>query len=176
MAKISDSVGRAFEEAIENKLTVLKQTRIVAWWEHQQPRMFRRGGVWLKGEASGADFSGVLEGGRAFALEAKSVGPEHEREPVLILEKHVSEKQRDHLNAVARAGGLAVLAVQFRHELAPWLTAVITWSSVPWERAKVRSHLRAEACARHRIPADRHLFEHLIGSTPPAQLLEFRGL
>lgn len=162
MAKISDVVGRAFEEAAENKLTVLKQIGIVAWWEHQHPEMFRRNGMWMKGAASGADFSGVLRGGRAFALEVKSVGPDEERDPVLIREKAISPKQLEHLDAVAAAGGLAVLAVQFRHELAPWLVAVVQWTRVPWEQARVRSHLRPEACGQFRIPTNGHLFEHLI--------------
>lgn len=178
MAKISDDVGKAFETSIGNKLRVLQQLRIVAWWEHQQPAMFKLKGLWRKGAPSGADFSGILEGGRGFAVEAKSIGPKKSGAPIsLVLEDddHFSPKQREHLNAAASAGAAAFLAVQFRREAAPWVVAIIPWRDVPWERAQKHHHLRPMAALPWQLPMDRTLFEHLLGA-PCGQLVEGRKI
>lgn len=169
MAKISDSVGKSFEESIGNKLRVLQQLRVVSWWEHQQPELYSLGVVkrgprmvpaFGKGKPSGADFAGFLAGGQAFALEAKSVAEGSS----LVLEDdtHFSPKQRDHLQAARAAGAASFLAVQFRRTAAPWLIAVIPWADVPWEKAQKHHHLRAEAAELWRLPTDAHLFEHMV--------------
>ncbi len=176
MGHLSRDVGDGWEQAIENKLAVLHQLGVIAWVEHQQPELFSLGVVrrgprviqaWGKGAPSGADYSGVLgrqspRPGLAFALEAKSVGPKEGRDRSLVYEDEISPTQIDHLNAVARAGALAVLAVQFRRQREPWLLAAIPWAEVPWERERVKHHLRAEDCAAWRIPTGRTLFEHLL--------------
>lgn len=175
MARKSDDLGRAFEEAGENKLRVLHQKGVVAWWEHAQPELFslgvvRRGArviqAWGKGKPSGADFNGILGPqsgctGLGFAVEFKSLGPDASL--VLEDEDHFSPRQRAHLTCAADAGALSLLAVQFRLADQPWITAVIQWRDLPWEKAKKHHHLRAEACARWRIPTGSHLFEHLLG-------------
>lgn len=173
MARISDDVGRAWETAVTNKLKVLHQIGVVAWWEHGQPQVawLPHLRAWKKTGDSGADVSGVLSGnGRAFAAEIKSVGSRDGRAPVLVREDAMRPRQVEHLDAVARAGGLALLAVQFRGEGSPWLNSVIPWAEVPWEKARVKHHVVAGDCERWRIPTGRHLFEHLIEPPKKDQL------
>ena len=45
---------------------------------------------------------------------------------------------QEHMDALARSGNVAVLAVQFRLELEPWLLAAIPWAEVPWEVPRSR--------------------------------------
>jgi hypothetical protein len=157
-------VGVAFETFVRNRLLMLQQRQIVAWWEKQEPSWFYDGRrkAWQRGAPSGADFHGVLSTGAAFAIEAKSTGPEDDKRCDLILEARVSEKQRKHLDAIAAIGGPAFLAVQFRPTNEPWTTAIIPWREVPWRRAVSRHHLEGEAAQPWRLPQGRDLFEHLI--------------
>lgn len=167
MARISKLVGDMFEAGIEGKLELLKQTGVLAWAEKQQPEWFynRKLRVWMRGTPSGADFHGTLVeqlGGLSFALEAKSTGPEDGDDGVLILEKRITPTQRAHLDAVWAANRCAFLAAQFRRPAAPWLTAVIPWGLVPWEKAITRHRLHAEHVEQWRVPMNLHLFEHLL--------------
>lgn len=69
-----------------------------------------------------ADYQGVVTGGRALALEAKSVGERLSR-------REIPQHQQDDLAAVERLGGLALLAVEIREAQ---LIAVVPWTQVPW--------------------------------------------
>lgn len=69
-----------------------------------------------------ADYQGLLRGGRAVAIEAKS------RDARLSLADIPEHQQRD-LEAVERLGGLALLVVEVR---AAQLVAAVPWTEVPW--------------------------------------------
>lgn len=171
MGHFANDAGKAWEQTVDRRLAMLKHTGVVAWYEHQQPELYslgmvRRGGRMIqafgKGAPSGADFSGALVGRTAFGVEAKSKGPKEGADPILILEDDVSDRQREHMDTLARAGHLAVLAVQFRLERDPWVLAAIPWLEVPWEVPRSRHVLRHTAALPWRIPTEVHLFEHLL--------------
>lgn len=81
--------------------------------------------------------AGSDSGGLSFVAEAKSTADERLARAV------VSQKQSDHLDAVARAGGLALLLCEFR-AAAPTRCA-IPWAEVPWRKLRTADSLgRAE--------------------------------
>ena len=70
------------------------------------------------------DYLGTLRGGRAIAVEAKSVDGRLSR-------ADIAEHQREHLDAVAALGGLALLAVEVRGVG----LFVCPWPAVPWRES-----------------------------------------
>jgi len=165
MASISKQVGDAFEAVAERKLELMRAIGVVEYFEKQNPSLVfggpKRG--WQRGEASGADFHGVLDArfyGRAFALETKSVDLDSEK-PYLADER-ITPKQWAHLDSVWRANRCAFLAVQFRAAARPWFTAVIPWGIVTWSIAKTRHRLIPEDARPFVVPTEVHLFEHLL--------------
>ncbi len=86
-----------------------------------------------------ADYQGVLQGGRALALEAKSVGDRGR-----LSRRDIPEHQQRDLEAVERLGGLALLAVEIREAQ---VIAVVEWSRVPWA-TKARTLDRGKATER----------------------------
>lgn len=73
-----------------------------------------------------ADYVGTLRGGRSVVVEAKSVDGRFSR-------AHVAEHQREHLDACAALGGLALLALEVRG----CGVYVVEWAAAPW---RVSSH------------------------------------
>ena len=73
-----------------------------------------------------ADYVGTLRGGRSVVVEAKSVDGRFSR-------AHVAEHQREHLDACAALGGLALLALEVRG----CGVYVVEWATAPW---RVSSH------------------------------------
>jgi len=99
---------------------------ILAHFEHSEPHTSIVRGQTMRTSAGVADFFGTLEGGRSYAAECKSI--KGNRMPRNMVEK----KQAEHLDAVARAGGLSLLVGAFR------LDSVIVrfacpWLDVPWQ-------------------------------------------
>lgn len=87
------------------------------------PVIVGRGGKPIEWAGTGpADYQGVLRGGRAIAIEAKSVERRLSRADVRL------HQQRD-LEAVAELGGIALLAVEIRDLQ---VIAVVPWRDVPW--------------------------------------------
>src|SRR5258706_13247625 len=75
-----------------------------------------------------ADRIGTFEGGRSFAAEAKSTSEG------ILYRSEVKPKQQEHLNAVAKAGGLALLLIEFRMDMSPyWVRFAVPWLDTPWE-------------------------------------------
>jgi len=73
-----------------------------------------------------ADFQGVLRGGRALALEAKS-------RPSRLARAEIPQHQQDDLERVAALGGVALLVVELREHQ---LVAAVPWGEVPWVVAR----------------------------------------
>lgn len=107
-----------------------------------------------------ADYQGLLVGGRAVAIEAKS------RESRLSLADIPEHQQRD-LEAVERLGGLALLVVEVREVQ---LIAAVPWTEAPWrvtsrvlrrgtpaERVERSETLGAEELAPWRVVAGCYL-------------------
>lgn len=87
------------------------------------PVVVSRGGKPIEWAGTGpADYQGVIRGGIAIAVEAKSVERRLSRADVRL------HQQRD-LDAVAQLGGIALLAVEIRDLQ---VIAIVPWLSVPW--------------------------------------------
>lgn len=94
------------------------------------PVIVGRGGAPCAWEGTGpADYLGTLRGGRAVAIEAKSVGKRLSRVAVL-------EHQARDLERTERLGGLALLVVELRHVGPRGTVYAVEWSRVPWRMTK----------------------------------------
>jgi len=174
MGNFSRDVGATFEQAIANRLLVLRQQNIVARFQHNTPTWRKRGSFYHPTVPSGADFSGVLWGGLAFAAECKSTGVDKDTKRLkeFVREDRIPQTQLDDLELTARAGGLSVLVLQFRPDLAPWSIFVVPWLEVPWRLRKVYSSVSAEALEPWRAKEEHVLFEHhLIRSEKGFQII-----
>lgn len=120
------SAGDAFEAWIEREHEEAGRLGILAHVVHNQARSSVVRGRLMFTSAGVADYTGTLEGGRTLAVEAKSTGETSLRRSA------VEPLQATHLEAVARAGGLALLLVEFRSQSSSSRYAV-PWLEVPWE-------------------------------------------
>lgn len=129
--KKANLAGLAFETIVEIGLQRALECRILHRYEHRQPA-FKRVGVGSKKRfvpvaRSGADFGGVLDGGRALALEAKST-----KQP-RFYRMGIRPLQQADLTSTAEAGACALLALRFT-EKRPFRMFVVPWFLVPWKR------------------------------------------
>ena len=136
--------GDAHESWIEGQLNAAVMLGILAHWCHTEPKTKYISGKLTHVEKSAADYVGVLEGvdpdraamvglpsyarsgGRTLAVEAKSVKGD------CMPRSIVSKKQAEHLEAVARAGGFALLVGEFRLDTVR-VRFACPWLEVPWE-------------------------------------------
>lgn len=130
MGHLSNDVGKAFDGRLEAAMEIAQQTRVIEWFAHQQPAFtLSRKPV----KQSGTDFVGVLRGGLMLAVESKSVKGDTLEFDLIVPDptaKHpygaFRQEQVAHLNGTQRAGGVALVAVEFRLEhshhpfLIPW--------------------------------------------------------
>lgn len=115
-----------------------------------------------------ADYVGVLcrdearghAGGRYLATEAKSTADKR------LYKSVVSKKQRDHLNAVARAGGLALLVAEFRETGAPSSRFAVPWLDVPWAVAESAESVTADGLAGYAVDVECYLRKYHSGGRP----------
>lgn len=113
------------------------------------------GGRELKIVGTGpADFQGVMRGGRALAIEAKS------REGRLARAEIPPHQQRDLLR-VASLGGMALLVVELREHQ---LVAAVPWTQVPWRVARTAEAVGADELAPWRVDSSRCYLERFVGS------------
>ncbi len=171
MGHLSRDAGAAFETAIVNKLTVLRQQRIVARFQKNEVAFRLRGKrdqakSYQPTDPAGADFSGMLVGsGLAFSLEAKSTGMDKQTGKLgeFILEDRIPKTQLEDLVVTAQEGGLSMLSLQFRPDLEPWQTFILPWEEVPWRLRKINHSVAMhEIPQRYRVVNNMVLFEHLI--------------
>lgn len=111
---------------------------IVAHWVHPEPKYEKIKGMWTPAKRTVADFIVTLEPlrdnlgapyrapARTLVAETKSV--DGARMPRSMIDR----VQAEHLEAVARAGGLAFLVGEFRLERTKMRFAC-PWLDVPWE-------------------------------------------
>lgn len=152
------AVGKAFEkDVIGGQLEAARQRGTVAYLEHAEPGYRLMGGRPIATEQGGADWSGFFANGAlAFAIESKSVqGDRFYYNDLLRKTKQgtkVPRQQMVHLGACDRAGGLALLALEFRdvetfagQSVAPPKRFAVPWAEVPWEVAISAKSVRPEA-------------------------------
>lgn len=140
--------GDAFEAWIASYLKTAQHAGVIAWWMKIHPgvRQVRRcdnaSGTWRNELAwaarAAADFIALTPDGRMVAIECKSI------ESARLARAVIQPQQVTHLDAVAAAGGLAFLAVEFRDEGRVTCAArqyFIPWREVPWVVARTASSL-----------------------------------
>jgi hypothetical protein len=120
------AAGDLFEMWLEQQHTIALRLGILACIEHNQAKAEMKGGRLIYTAPGIADYTGVFDRcGTAAAIEAKST------KDTRLMKSAVSPEQQDYLGRVARAGGFALLAVEFRSDTgfqrfaAPW--TLIKW-------------------------------------------------
>lgn len=146
-------LGDDLERWVAAYLGTAQRVGAIAWWMKIHPGVAHRraliDGRWgfklVWGERAAADFVGLLPDARMLAIECKSV------EGQRLARSAIKPQQRAHLDAVNAAGGIALLAAEFRDEGAVTRTArqyVIPWHEVPWAKARTAESLtELAACA-----------------------------
>jgi hypothetical protein len=139
MSLESKVVGAAFESFLETQHAIAERTGILAHVVHNQPTANFVGGRLVYTEAGVADYTGTLDRGAVtFAAEAKSTKQDY------LKKSAITDLQQRHLTAVACAGGLALLVVEYRFDSHPFRTRfAIPWLKVPWKIAKTKERLNA---------------------------------
>lgn len=142
------SSGDSFERWIETQHDKALRLGILAHVWHNQAKAEVRGGKLIFVGKGIADYTGTCErGGRTLAEEAKSVQKDYL--PYSMIDK----LQAEHLDAVAHAGGLALLLAEFRHEALPRRYA-IPWLEVPWAILRSAKSISSADVAQWEISRD----------------------
>lgn len=147
--RLAKASGDAFEDWISGQHMMAKNRGILAHVAHTYPEAKYIKGTLTYVKKGVADFSGTLEGGRSLAEEAKST------KDVLLDKSQLKPKQIAHLETVARAGGLALLLVEFRQKTHPFYQRfAIPWLEVPWTVIESAETVSALALMKWIVPPD----------------------
>ena len=149
--RTAQAVGAAFEAWIEVQHEKARRLGILAHVTHTYPEAKYIKGVLTYAQKGVADYSGTLEGGHATTYVAEAKSTSDKRFPRADIEP----KQIEHLDAVARAGGLALLLIEFRiNEVPLRLRHAIPWLEVPWQLRRTAQSVSAEDVVAWRISGD----------------------
>lgn len=124
------AAGDAFELWVSNQHLRALGIGILAHVEHSEPHARVVGGRVQWVSSGVADFFGTLGGGKSFAAECKSTDKQR------LSKAAVEPKQAAHLDAVGRAGGLALLLVEFRRNengLPVRHRFAVPWLEIKWK-------------------------------------------
>ena len=129
--RINKASGDAFESFLEIHHSYALRLGILAHIEHNQPEAKMIHGRLIYTRQGVADYTGTLMNkvGSTLAVEAKSTSGKR------LAKSVIQPRQASHLDAVAKAGGFALLLVEFRHGPVPDRYA-IPWLEVPWKVAR----------------------------------------
>lgn len=122
--------GGEFEKRIEHQLIVACEANLVSWWHHTQASYRYVNGRTVPVKRGPADFTGTLNGGLAFAVEAKTTVCAR------FYKNDVLPKQQEHLDATVRSSAVSLLALEFRHTGGAPAPFVVPWHLVPWKRLR----------------------------------------
>ena len=150
------AAGDAFELFLEYQHATARRLGILAHIEHNEPHFKYVGGKWIAEAPGVADYTATLDrSGLTVAIEAKSTKKDR------LARSAVSPKQQEHLDAVARAGGLALLAVEFRYPVPTtpfWMGAwgvldyyrryAVPWLETPWQVLRTAESVNEEDLLR----------------------------
>ncbi len=157
VGRASKDSGQDFEEFVERHHAEALRLGILAHVVHNEPHGRIFNGAWHMVRAGIADFTGVLfDQGRTLAVEAKKRKDKIEK-------KDISLEQRNHLDAVVRAGGLAFLLariVEHGEDIDAEFESdyAVPWQSVPWVILKSAESVTAKDLAPWVIPPDRKCY------------------
>jgi len=140
IGRTSQAVGASFESWIDGQHEVAKMAGILAHIAHNQAQSNVVRGRLIYTAAGVSDYTGTLDrSGLSVAVEAKSTKAES------LLRAAVKPKQQEHLEVVARAGGLALLLIEFRLTEVPLrFRFAVPWLEVPWETKRSAESISAE--------------------------------
>lgn len=150
IGKQARNSGVDFEEWLEKHHSEALRLGIVSGpIEHNEPHARMIHGKWQLVEPGVADFGGVLYNGHGstLAVEAKKRNKRLYRNEITV-------KQQQHLDAVVRGGGLALLLVRIV-DTNDTIEAACPWQSVPWTVAKSAEGVTSKDLQPWRIPAER---------------------
>ena len=140
IGRTNQAVGSNFEIWIEGQHQKALYLGILAHVAHNQPSTKMIGGRLIYTEAGVADYTGVLDrSGKTLAVEAKSTGDDK------LYRTVISPTQIKHLDAVAKAGGLALLLVEFRTDRKRF---AIPWLEVPWTILRSSQSVTADTLSK----------------------------
>lgn len=123
--RAAKAAGNAFEAFLETQHEIAERLGILAHIEHSEPHSKIVGGRLMYTSPGTADYFGTLDrSGLSYACEAKSTSA------ASFPRSNVEPKQQRHLEAVARAGGLALLLLEFRSMSRRY---ALPWLQVPWK-------------------------------------------
>lgn len=147
-SKVSGKVHEGWVETQHAKAVILG---IVAHVEHNEghTEMVGRQLKWVSPGIS--DYTAVLEGGRYAAIEAKALSGER------FSRSSVSPLQQAHLHATAKAGGLALLVIDFKTPTGLHRRFAVEWLSVPWEVARSAESVTPKLLAGWEVREDCYL-------------------
>ncbi len=146
IGRANKALGDDFESWITVQHESAGRLGILAHVAKNEPKAQIVGGVLVYTGRGVADFTGTLEGGRSLAVEAKSTRSDR------LAKKEVKPKQQEHLECVARAGGLALLLVEFRKDAEPYRARyAVPWLEVPWIVLRTAESVREADIDRWKI-------------------------
>ncbi len=137
--------GEAWERVVGAALDALAHEGLVAhWtWTGARCRPVKHAGrvLWTPVEKGPCDVAGTLAGGRSLVVEVKASSSALPLRPTATKHGGLAPHQRAQLDAVARAGGCALLAVQIAGT-----RAVIPWTEVAEMDGATRDVARSWEC------------------------------
>lgn len=137
MGREQQRIGATFEDWLDAHHAEARKRGILAHVEKTEAHAKVIRGQLTYTKPGVADYCGVLDhGGRALAVEAKSTQGKR------FNESAVEIKQQQHLSAVARAGGLALLLVEFRGVKVERFA--VPWLGIPWSMQKTAMSVSAD--------------------------------
>lgn len=145
IGRSAKAAGDAWERYIEAEHQKAEMLGILAFVEHSEPHAKMIGGRFQFTSPGTADYVGTLDrSGLSFCAELKSTYKDH------LLKSAVEPKQQRHLEAVARAGGLALLLIEFRRQPLPGVPIAlhdrfaVPWLKVPWKVKRTAESVSVE--------------------------------
>lgn len=136
-------LGDDLEEWLNHQHALAGRLGVLAHVEKTQAKSKVVDGRLIYEKPGVADYIGCLEGARYLAVEAKSTDDER------LPRSRVEPKQQEHLTAVALAGGLSVLVVEFRG--VENRRYALPWREVPWVVLRTAESVREADIVKWRI-------------------------
>jgi penicillin-binding protein-related factor A (putative recombinase) len=141
--RLAHAAGESLERWLDGQHRLARSLGLGHIRKVGAPVVVGRGGKPVEWAGTGpSDYQGVLRGGIAIAIEAKSVEHRLSRADVRLHQQH-------DLAAVSALGGIALLAVEIRDQQ---LIAVVPWQSVPWTQRS--RQINGRTVISHTVGAD----------------------
>lgn len=155
VGRAKKQAGDAFEMWIEYQHQRAMCDGVLACVVHNQPESRFVNGRVIYTERGVADYTGTFNDGygTTLAVEAKSTKDGR------IYKDIVSRKQQEHLDAVTKAGGVALLLVEDRRYMRRY---AVYWKQVPWQVLRSAESLDCESLKHWLVSEECYLFRFCI--------------